>query len=66
MARGDARALAKLGIDGDVAARLVFAAIDGLTLQQLIFEDPEQTREAVACSSVLLRLLAADGDAAAR
>jgi AcrR family transcriptional regulator len=60
-------ALAKLGIDGDdeVAARLVFAAIDGLTLQQLIFEDPEQTREAVALLQRVLRLLAAEGDASA-
>ena len=59
-------ALAKLGIDDDagVAARLVFAAIDGLTLQQLIFEDPEQTRAAVALLQRLLRLLTADGDPA--
>jgi TetR/AcrR family transcriptional regulator, regulator of biofilm formation and stress response len=57
-------ALAKLGIDGDeVTARLVFAAIDGLTLQQLIFEEPEQTREAVALLQRLLALLAADGAA---
>ena len=32
----------------------LFAAIDGLMLQQLIFEDPERTREAIA---LLQRLL---------
>jgi AcrR family transcriptional regulator len=52
--------LAELGLDGDadVTARLVFAAIDGLTLQQLVFEDPEKTREAVELLQDILRTLA--------
>jgi TetR/AcrR family transcriptional regulator, regulator of biofilm formation and stress response len=43
-----------LGEDETAAARLLFAAIDGLMLQQLIFEDPESTRDALA---ILQRLL---------
>ena len=43
-----------LGDDEQAASRLLFAAIDGLMLQQLIFEDPERTREAIA---LLQRLL---------
>jgi AcrR family transcriptional regulator len=52
--------LAELGLDGDpeVMARLVFAAVDGLTLQQLVFEDPGKTREAVELLQVILRRLA--------
>jgi AcrR family transcriptional regulator len=51
--------LAHLGltVDVSVAARLAFAAIDGLTLQQLIFEDPRQTREAVELLQDLLGML---------
>lgn len=44
-----ARSLEAAGIDGDrVLARLVFAALDGLVLQQLIFDDAEATERAVA------------------
>jgi AcrR family transcriptional regulator len=43
-----------LGDDEQAASRLLFAAIDGLMLQQLIFEDPERTREAI---TLLQRLL---------
>jgi AcrR family transcriptional regulator len=50
-------ALAALGIEDDdgALARLVFAAIDGLTLQQLLDGDAGATRSAVAA---LQRLLA--------
>lgn len=43
--------LADLGVDPDrdpALARLVFAAIDGLTLQQLIFDRPDETDAALA------------------
>jgi AcrR family transcriptional regulator len=43
-----------LGEDESAAATLLFAAIDGLMLQQLIFEDPQRTRDALA---ILQRLL---------
>ena len=48
------RALGILGEDETGGPRLLFAAIDGLMLQQLIFEDPERTRDALA---ILQRLL---------
>ncbi len=38
--------------------RLVFAALDGLTLQQLIFDRPADTEAAVAELQALLRDLA--------
>jgi AcrR family transcriptional regulator len=44
-----------LGDEEEAASRLLFAAIDGLMLQQLVFEDPDRTRESLA---VLQRLLA--------
>jgi DNA-binding transcriptional regulator YbjK len=44
-------------------ARLVFAALDGLVLHQLVFDEPEVTEEAVEELRALLRLLHADGDA---
>lgn len=48
--------LTRLGIDADPAlARLVFAAVDGLSLQQLIFGRPEDTDASLA---QLHRLLA--------
>lgn len=48
-------ALASFGIEADDAlARLVFAALDGLTLQQLIYEQPEQTDAAVEMLHELL------------
>lgn len=55
-----ARALAAIGIDDPSPAlvRLVFAALDGLTLQQLIFDSPADTEAAVAELQELLRGLA--------
>ncbi|MGW1674400.1 TetR/AcrR family transcriptional regulator [Streptomyces sp. NPDC002324] len=44
-------------------ARLVFAALDGLVLHQLVFDEPEVTERAVEELRTLLRLLHADGDA---
>lgn len=54
--------LRELGIAhfDEAASRLVFAVIDGLTLQQLLFEDPHKTREAIALLQTLLQLLARD------
>lgn len=44
-----ARSLEEAGVGGDrVLARLAFAALDGLVLQQLIFDDPDATEQAVA------------------
>lgn len=52
-------ALESFGIEADDAlARLVFAALDGLTLQQLIYEQPEQTDRAVEALHDLLGRLA--------
>lgn len=42
--------------------RLVFAALDGLVLHQLVFGEPETTEAAIARLRSLLRLLNADGD----
>jgi AcrR family transcriptional regulator len=42
--------------------RLVFAALDGLVLHQLVFGEPETTDAAIEELRGLLRLLAADGD----
>jgi len=39
-------------------ARLVFAAIDGLVLQQVVFDDPGQTERSVAALRKALRRLA--------
>ncbi|WEH13993.1 TetR family transcriptional regulator [Streptomyces sp. VNUA24] len=44
-------------------ARLVFAALDGLVLHQLVFDEPEVTEAAVEELRALLRLLHADGGA---
>ncbi|MFA4927992.1 MAG: TetR family transcriptional regulator C-terminal domain-containing protein, partial [Patulibacter sp.] len=57
------RTLADVGLTDDddpTLARLVFAALDGLTLQQLIFDRPDETDAAVA----LLRSMLADRRAA--
>jgi AcrR family transcriptional regulator len=58
-----ARALAAIGIADPSPAlvRLVFAALDGLTLQQLIFGRPADTEAAVAELQALLRGLAGGG-----
>lgn len=54
-----ARTLDALGIaDDGPLARLVFAALDGLTLQQLIYDRPEETAASVAALQSLLRLAA--------
>jgi AcrR family transcriptional regulator len=54
-----ARALARIGIEPDpMLARLVFAALDGMMLQQLIFEDDGHGEELV---EQLQRVLAALG-----
>lgn len=54
-------ALRQFGVDvDDPTARLVFAAIDGLILQQLIFGDPGQTEESL---KVLRDLLSQRGAA---
>ncbi|WP_259407527.1 TetR/AcrR family transcriptional regulator [Streptomyces akebiae] len=42
--------------------RLVFAALDGLVLHQLVFDEPDVTERAVEELRVLLRLLHADGE----
>lgn len=49
--------LRRLGIDNPALARLVFAALDGLTLQQLLYDDPRRTREAIRALHEILRLL---------
>jgi AcrR family transcriptional regulator len=58
-----ARALAAIGIADPSPAlvRLVFAALDGLTLQQLIFGRPADTEAAVAELQAVLRGLAGGG-----
>jgi TetR/AcrR family transcriptional regulator, regulator of biofilm formation and stress response len=51
-------ALAELDVENDPAmARVVFAALDGLALQQLIFDRPDETDEAVERLREILRLL---------
>lgn len=54
-----AQALSQFGIASDSAmARVVFAALDGIVLQQLIFDDPEATSEAVATLRKILEAVA--------
>jgi TetR/AcrR family transcriptional regulator, regulator of biofilm formation and stress response len=49
-------ALREFGVEDDPAlARVVFAALDGLTLQQFIFDDEAATDEAVARLQSLIR-----------
>jgi AcrR family transcriptional regulator len=57
---GVRRELARMGFDepGDSLARLVFALIDGLVLQQVLFEDADATDRTL---DRLRRLLRADG-----
>ncbi|HEY8582201.1 MAG TPA: TetR family transcriptional regulator [Capillimicrobium sp.] len=55
------RSLDGMGLGDDLAlARVVFAAIDGLSLQHLIFRDPGATEEGVRVLQRLLRLALAD------
>lgn len=52
------KALRRMGIDATPAlARLVFAAVDGIVLQQLVSQDTRETDEAVAELHSLLRVL---------
>ena len=53
-----ARSLGGIGIGGDAIARVVFAALDGLTLQQLLYGDRRRTEEAFDALRGLLRLQA--------
>ncbi len=56
------RSLVELGIDRDQAlTRLVFAALDGLVLQQLIFGDARATDASIERLQELLALLAKAG-----
>lgn len=51
-------ALTEFGIrPSDAMARLVFAAVDGLVLQQLLFDDPNATRQSLAALRELLKCL---------
>lgn len=54
--------LSGCGIEGKAVARLVFAALDGLTLQQLLYDDRHRTEEAIAVLRHLLSLLARSMD----
>lgn len=50
------RALKRIGIqDGRALARLIFAVLDGITIQQLIFADPAQTDELIELLHDFLR-----------
>ena len=62
-----AKSLRSFGIESNAVARLVFAALDGLTLQQLLHGDTDQTEETIAVLRHLLSLLASstNGSAAA-
>ncbi|MCZ7590470.1 MAG: TetR family transcriptional regulator [Gaiella sp.] len=59
-----AASLNGFGIEGDAVARLVFAALDGLTLQQLLYGDTNRIEEAIAVLRQLLSLLAASSGTA--
>lgn len=53
------RALRDMGIKADAAlGRLVFAALDGLVLQQIMSEDPVQTQESIEELHRVLTILA--------
>lgn len=53
-----ADALATAGIEDRALARLVFAALDGLTLQQLLYDDPRRAEEMLGTLRSLLALVA--------
>jgi AcrR family transcriptional regulator len=57
-----AQSLRSFGIEDDAIARLVFAALDGLTLQQLLYDDERRTEQAIAALRRLLSGLARAGD----
>jgi AcrR family transcriptional regulator len=51
--------LERLGLPDDAPlARLTWAAIDGLSIQQLLYKDPEQTEQALERLRGILRVLA--------
>jgi TetR/AcrR family transcriptional regulator, regulator of biofilm formation and stress response len=53
-------ALHEFGIDDDpYLARVIFAALDGLTLQQFIFEDEAETEKAIARLREIIAAVAA-------
>jgi AcrR family transcriptional regulator len=53
-------ALSEFGIDDDpYLARVIFAALDGLTLQQFIFEDEAETEKAIARLREIIAAVAA-------
>jgi AcrR family transcriptional regulator len=53
-------ALTEFGIDDDpYLARVIFAALDGLTLQQFIFEDEAETEKAIARLREIIAAVAA-------
>jgi len=53
-------ALKEFGIDDDpYLARVIFAALDGLTLQQFIFEDEAETEKAIARLREIIAAVAA-------
>lgn len=57
------QSLHRMGIGNRALARLVFAALDGLTLQQLLYDDPRRTREAIrALQELLAHLIEGDQD----
>ncbi len=49
--------LRRFGIEDDATAQLVFAALDGLTLQQLLYEDEQRTQDALQALRRLIELL---------
>jgi AcrR family transcriptional regulator len=53
-----ADSLRSFGIDEPALAPLVFGALDGLTLQQLLYDDDRRTDEAIAALRRLLAMLA--------
>jgi AcrR family transcriptional regulator len=59
------QSLEQFGLAGEPVARLVFAALDGLTLQQLLYDDETRTHEAIDALRQLLLLLAAAKDGGA-
>jgi TetR/AcrR family transcriptional regulator, regulator of biofilm formation and stress response len=51
--------LRAVGVEGEAIARLVFAALDGLTLQQLLYDDPRRTEETLSALREMLAAFAA-------
>lgn len=51
--------LRTVGVEGDAVARLVFAALDGLTLQQLLYDDQRRAEETLSALRQMLAAFAA-------